>query len=124
MNFEFIQSKITKLKNIFVNHHAAADNIAEIESWEKTLQKIRLMDDLKQHAGIKMILIDLDLEVKKISNRIDSEKSNTLPDRERDGLIDKREIFNKFISYFSTANLESLEKEIDSNLEGNQKYDN
>lgn len=123
MNFEFIQSKITKLKNIFVNHHAAADNIAEIESWEKTLQKIRLMDDLKQHAGIKMILIDLDLEVKKISNRIDSEKSNTLPDRERDGLIDKREIFNKFISYFSTANLESLEKEIDSNLEGNQKYD-
>lgn len=113
-----LESKIQKLKNIFIKGRSSQDDIAEIESWEKSLQKIRLMEDLKKHAGIQMILQDWTSEIVKINYRLNSEKSDTLPDKERDKLLDKREMFNKFISYFSTTNqLESLEKEVDSNLE-------
>lgn len=113
-----LEEKIRKLKSIFIKGRSDKDDIVEIESWEKSLQKIRLMEDLKKHAGIQMIMNDWILEIKKINQRLNREKSDTLSDKERDRLFDKREMFLKFVSYFSINNqLESLEKEVDSNLE-------
>jgi hypothetical protein len=103
---------------------AYPDDKEKLKGWRDDLNRAMLMDDLRKHDGIKMIiekyrqeLIDIDT----ILREADSEK---LPDKKRDRLLDRKELYLEFLGLFTDTKKiisevgESVKRE-KQNLENN-----
>jgi hypothetical protein len=87
-----------------------------IDGWLGEAKRLFLIKSLKDHDGIKFILEQFTSEVEKINNRLQNSYSKELSDTERDRLLDKRDLANKYINIFKNTDeqLEKIEQLVDS----------
>lgn len=94
------------------------DHIDEVNEWEREAKQALLLDNLQEHAGIKIIVKKLHEDIKHIDARLMREKSDTMPDHVRDVVIDLRDFMKGFLEIFavSKSTIKELEETVDKEL--------
>ena len=113
-----ILEKITKLLNFFKDNKGDTQDVGAIVSWEEQAKRLFLLKNLKEHDGIKYLLEIFEGEVAKINEVLKNSYSKDLPDKERDRLLDRREMAQKYLDLFLPVEegLEKLEETLDDEL--------
>jgi len=88
-----------------------------IEYWYEEAQQLLVLDGIKQLGGIKYLIDILTTEVKEINRKLANNYSQELPDKQRDRLLDKRDMYLKFLNLFEVEErIKDLEDRVDSEL--------
>jgi hypothetical protein len=113
-----ILNKISKLKQHLFGTDRD-DHLEEVASWEDRAKKALLVNNLLEHEGIKIIVENVTADISALNARLQTEKADTLPDAQRNALIDVRDYMEWFLNIFTTAksDLIEIEKDVDNNLE-------
>lgn len=113
-----IFEKITKLFSFLKDNRADEQDLNTVFYWEEEAKRLFLLKNLKEHDGIKYLLEIFKSEVEKINGSLMSFYSKEMPDIERDRLLDKRELAQKYLDLFLPVenDLDKLEKTLDEEL--------
>lgn len=95
--------KIQSLKDRFFGSRADPRDISTIGSWEAEAKRLFLLQSLKGHDGVKYVLEIFKGEVNKINEIINKSYSKDLKDTERDRLLDKRDLAQKYLNLFENV---------------------
>ena len=89
---------------------------SQIDGWIIEAKRLFLLQSLKEHDGIKYLLEIFESEVAKINDNLLKADSKTLSDYERDRLLDRRDLAQKYLNLFLPVegDLEKLENLVDS----------
>jgi hypothetical protein len=87
-----------------------------LQDWEKRVTDALIVDSLKEHEGIKIILDTYKKEIEDINNILLHSEEITEPQRLR--IMDKRAMRQRFLSYFEQTKqiIESVEKLVEEQL--------
>ena len=109
--------KLNDLRNQFLGSRADNQDVAEIEGWIDSAKRLFILKSLKDHDGIKYVLAIFQSEIESINNQLLKADSKILSDYQRDRLLDKRELAQKYLDLFIPVEgrLEDLEKKVDDN---------
>ena len=115
------QTKLLKKVGHFRKIYAGSSdpsNHEQIAEWESDVKQAILLDNLQAHDGIKLILKRLLTDIKHIDAKLLTFDSTQLPDKERDRLLDKKELYQSFTLLFvdSEKKLVEIDKEMDEKL--------
>lgn len=112
-----ILDKLNELKNRFVGGKADEQDVALIDAWIEKAKQLFILNSLKDHDGIKYVLEIYQNEIERINDQLLKSDSKSLPDQQRDRLLDRKEMYQKHLNLFLPieAELEELEKKIDEN---------
>lgn len=107
--------KLQALRDKFFGNHADPQDVSVIDSWIEQAKRLLLMDNLKGHDAMKYVLGIFSGEVMKINQRLQNTYSKDMPDIERDRLLDKRNLAQKYLNLFSGVEeeLKVLEENVD-----------
>jgi hypothetical protein len=107
--------KIIALKNRFVAGKGIDEDIVTIDGWMEEAKRLMLLKSLKDHDGVKYVLEIFEGEIRKINEALLKSDSKTLSDSERDRLLDKRDLAQKYVGLFVGVEdeLERLEDVVD-----------
>lgn len=74
-----------------------------------------LVDSLKEHEGILMLTEKLKNDLGEMDEVLKTADSEKLPDKKRDRILDRKELYWWFISFFQDTQeeMDSLEKQIE-----------
>jgi len=115
---DLIIEKIDKIKKYFAENRADVQDIESIDSWMAVAKRLFLIRSLKDHDGIKYVLEIFDKEIKDINEKLATKYSTELSDAQRDRLLDKKSLAQKYLDLFLPIEeeLEKLEETVDSEL--------
>ena len=107
--------KIQQLKDRFLGGKADPQDISIIDGWMEEAKRLFLLQSLKGHDGIKYVLEIFKSEVEKLTEKIDKSYSKDLKDTERDRLLDRRDLAQKYLNLFEPieSELERLKEQVD-----------
>lgn len=110
-----ILDKILSLRNYFSQNKAEAQDIVVIEGWYEKAKRLLLVKSLLDHDGIKYVKDIFEGEVKMINSSLLESDSSKLPDYNRDRLLDRRDLAQKYLDLFNGVDeeLDSLEEQVD-----------
>jgi hypothetical protein len=110
--------KLQQLKDRFVGGRADAQDVVAIDGWITEAKRLLLLQSLAKHDGIKYVLQIFESEVEKINAMLLGSDSKSLPDRERDRLLDRRDLAQKYLDLFKPveSDLEKLEEIVDKEV--------
>src|SRR3990167_2805151 len=99
-------------------HGGRQDFISQISEWRNEYRKAIIVANLQDHAVIKSFASKLFDEIEGMNYRLQNEKSDKLPQEERDRLLDKRSLYEEFVYLFVDAKkkVASIENAINENL--------
>jgi len=80
---------------------AYPDDKEKLKSWKESLNQAMLMDDLAKHDAIKMIIEKYRQELIDINTVLQEADSEKLPDKKRDRLLDRKELYLEFLGLFT-----------------------
>jgi hypothetical protein len=108
--------KILELKKRFINGRADPSDTNTIDGWFEQAKRLMLLKSLKDHDGIKYVLEIFEGEINKINEQLNKSYSKDLKDTERDRLLDKRDLAQKYVSLFKNVeeDIEKIESMVDS----------
>ncbi len=89
-----------------------------IGSWEAEAKRAFMVNSLKDHKGIQIILENFGKDVAEIDELLKTAKSKDLNDIERDRLIDRKGLYLHFMKFFDEAEkkIGRLEEEIENQV--------
>ena len=107
-----ILKKITEAKGKFLD----PSDQSKIGSWEAQAKRHLMTVSLKGHKGIELILKNYKADIADMNNVLLNDRE--LKDTERVRLLDRREMYEKFIRIFDDAEtgLEKIEKEVEDSI--------
>lgn len=107
--------KIIELRDKFKKGRGDPRDVYSIDGWYEEAKRLMLLQNLKGHGGIKYVIDVFKSEVEKITEKIDKTYSKDLKDTERDRLLDRRDLAQKYLNLFDTIDddLEKLEELVD-----------
>lgn len=107
--------KIVELKKKFTDWRSDAQDVRVIDGWLDEAKKLMLLKSLKEHDGVKYVLEVFEGEINKINETLNKSYSKDLKDTERDRLLDKRDLAQKYVSLFKDIDerLEAIEDIVD-----------
>lgn len=107
--------KIQNLGKRFLNGRADVQDVRVIDGWMQEAKRLILLKSLKDHDGIKYVFDIFEGEINKINEMLNKSYSKDLKDIERDRLLDKRDLAQKYVNLFKDidANIERLEEIVD-----------
>lgn len=110
-----ILDKLIELKNRFINGKADTQDLSIIDSWMTEAKRLFLLKSLKGHDGVKYVFEIFEGEIEKINARLKDSYSKDLKDTERDRLLDKRDLAQKYVNLFKDVeeDLDKLEELVD-----------
>lgn len=110
--------KLSQLRNFFAGSGGDPQDVVVIDSWIDEANKLFLLKSLKEHDGVRYVLKIFKTEVDAINTALLGKYSRELPDTERDRLLDKRDLAQKYLNLFTPIDqrLEELESEVDNEL--------
>jgi hypothetical protein len=71
-----------------------------MDKWLTDLSEIEGIKELSSHMVIQSFMSRLRTQIEGINRQLQEKKSKDLPDKERDGLLDRKILFQNFISIF------------------------
>lgn len=87
-----------------------------IEAWENKIKLLLLKESIAGSDAVKELVVTLNDEVKRMDNTLLNVGSYTLPDYQRDRMLDKKELYTRIASYFDVkGEREDLENLVNSN---------
>jgi hypothetical protein len=106
-----IIKRIEEAKNKFL----IPGDQAVIDSWMSGAKKSLFVASLRGNKGIELILETFTNDIRDINLLLVETDSSKLSDKERDRLLDRRNMYRKFVLIFRDGekNLEAIEKQID-----------
>ena len=109
-----ILEKINKAKAKYLD----PQDQKRIFSWEDQVKRAFLVNSLKEHEGIQIILKKFEEDIKEIDNILIEAKSKDLTDLERDRLIDRKTLYKEFLKFFIDAGvkIKRVEKEMEDSI--------
>lgn len=110
-----IIEKIQSLWNKFAGGRADVQDMRTIEGWMEEAKRLFLLKSLKDHDGVKYVLEVFQGEISKINETLNKSYSKDLKDIERDRLLDKRDLAQKYVGLFKDIDvkLDALEESVD-----------
>ena len=110
--------KIQQLKDKFTGPRIDPIDSSLIGSWEAEAKRLFLLQSLKGHDGIKYVLEIFKGEVNKINELLNKSYSKDLKDIERDRLLDKRDLAQKYLNLFENVedDISRLEDTVDKEI--------
>lgn len=107
--------KLSNLKKRFSSAKGDPQDVNTIVGWEQEAKRLLLLKSLKGHDGVKYILEIFKGEVEKIDEVLRKTYSKDLSDRERDRLLDKKDLAQRYLNLFDGVEeqLEKLEETVD-----------
>lgn len=111
-------TKLDELLKKFREGGGAERDVALIASWEPLVKRGLLIGDLANHDGVKLWLSEIDKDIEAMNQILLTTDSKTLPDHDRDRLLDRKTLYEKFRDFFHIAhtNLDATVKKIEENL--------
>ncbi len=87
--------------------------------WKDMFSDAVIVEDLSEHDGIKIVLREMKKEIGEINELLVSADSDMLPDRKRDRMIDRKDLYEKFIKVFedSKYRINKIKEEVEENEE-------
>lgn len=110
MNKEQLLKKLNNLIAEFTNPAFVGD-ADRLKAWRSSLERAMIKESLKEHAGVKMILDKLREDLVKMTEVLQKADSEILPDKKRDRLLDKKELYLWFLGFFADIDEETAEIE-------------
>lgn len=80
------------------------------------MSDLLLISSVAESEAVKKLVSELTRIVVEIDAVLVHADSKTLPEYERDVLLERKRVHNRVISYFDVSRLKDIEKEIDTNL--------
>ena len=110
--------KIIELRDRFRKGHADPQDISSIDSWYEEAKRLFLLKSLKEHDGVKYLINIFGSEVGKINELINKSYSKDLKDTERDRLLDRRDLAQKYLDLFVHVedDIDRLEELVDKEI--------
>lgn len=107
-------SKLSKLKELFFN--GDPQDVDAIDSWVNEAKRLMLLKSLFEHDGVKYVYEIFNSEIIKINEALLKSDSKSLSDKERDRLIDRRDLAQKYVNLFTNLDeqVEKLEELVDN----------
>jgi uncharacterized protein YnzC (UPF0291/DUF896 family) len=111
-----ILDKIKSLRDKFWGSGADPQDVVVIDGWMEEAKRLFIIKSLKNHDGIKYVLDIFEKEIEKINEQLQKSYSKDLPDKERDRLLDKKDLAQKYLNIFLGVDeqLEELEESVDN----------
>jgi len=81
------------------------------KEWEDKVKELSILDNLKEHAGVKIILNKFNHDIEEMNFLLKTAKSKELPGFERDLVIEKRNMYEWFTELFLNLNKEAKDIE-------------
>lgn len=109
--------KINRLKKRFSDSDETDKWI--IGEWEQQAKTAIIQKSLEGHEGVAMIIKHIQEEVKEINSVLISSKSKDLSDADRDRMIDMKNFYKWFLSFFTNAKekIDEVNDSVDKELE-------
>ncbi len=87
--------------------------------WKDMFSDAVIIEDLSEHDGIRIALREMKKEIGEINELLVSADSDMLPDRKRDRVIDRKDLYEKFIKVFedSKYRINKIKEEVEENEE-------
>lgn len=87
-----------------------------IDSWIGEAKRLMLLKSLFGHDGVKFVYDIFNSEIKKINEALLKSDSKSISDVERDRMIDKRDLAEKYVNLFTNLDeqIEKLEEVVDN----------
>lgn len=113
--------KLLNLKNYFTGNKGDQADIGVIDNWIEEAERLMLLENLYKHDAIKYIVEIFKSEIEKIEESLKSLSSKELSDYERDRMIDRKNLAQKFLNIFihNKDELAQLENLVDNNSKKN-----
>ncbi len=107
--------KIQALIDRFRGNRGDQDDVQVIEGWMEEAKRLMLIKSLKGHAGVRYVLEIFEGEISRINETLKKTYSKDLKDIERDRLLDKRDLAERYANLFkdTDAQLDKLEETVD-----------
>lgn len=80
-----------------------ARDLQEIKAWEKDIHKYLFLSSLAGNAGIKILLDPMKARIEEIKQSLLESDSRTLPDCDRNRIIDERNMIRNFVDSIENA---------------------
>jgi len=110
--------ELDQLKRLIVEFDS--DSLQRVAQLENSLLEAIAADDLAEHLTIKEFRKSLESEIRVIDIILTTKYSSDLTDRQRDHLLDKKELYNHFFELFSGQRRAKAEKAIKDTLNNAQ----
>lgn len=107
-------SKLENLKEKFAGGDPQDTSV--IDAWMGEAKRLMLLKSLFGHDGVKFVYDIFDSEIKKINEALLKSDSKSISDKERDRMIDKRDLAEKYVNLFNNLDdrIEKLEEVVDN----------
>lgn len=107
--------KILELRKKFSDWRSDVQDVRTIDGWLEEAKRLMLLKSLKEHDGVKYVLEIFEGEISKINEVLNKSYSKDLKDIERDRLLDKRNLAEKYVGLFKDIDvkLEAIEEAVD-----------
>jgi hypothetical protein len=108
--------KILALRKRLIDKRGDEIDVNLVDSWYEEAKRLMLLKSLAEHDGVKYVVNIFTSEIDGINGRLSQENSETLPDKTRDRLIDKRNLAQRYLDLFVNVDkdLDSLEEAVDA----------
>ena len=107
-----LQDKLAQLKA----KYPLPEDRPQLEAWEHRVQQLLLLESLQETQVILELRDRLRSEIDLFNVALLTKGSDKMNDRERDRLIDKRDLYDRVLSWFEVeGKREQLEKELNAN---------
>lgn len=112
--------KIEKLEKKFADPNYNYESTM-FKAWKEQATRDALILNLREHEAVKWLIAALRKEVDEMNAVLSRSRSASLPDRERDRIMDRRDMYQWFLTFFDLADMsqKALEKQVDQNLAAN-----
>ena len=112
---------IGRLAKKFSDYRSSESDFRVIAQWKDTATRALLIENLLEHDGVRMLVAKIDEEIRQMDILLMSADSKTLPDLQRDRVLDRRDMYIWFRSFFRDAqkDLSLVRKEVGDNLKRN-----
>jgi len=92
------------------------EDLPTIEAWEEKAKEILLKEGIAGSDAVKYLVDSMNSDIEKMNSILLTAPSHVLPDTQRDRMIDKKELYEKIVSYFDIkGEREELEKIVNDN---------
>lgn len=109
-------ARIDSIKKKYLENFEDRDK-AVVQAWEKTVRDLMVREKLSENPALVEIIRALIGNVKEMNELLLSADSTSLPDKDRNRILDKKRLYVDFIRLFDSTvirtELASVEKSID-----------
>lgn len=111
-------TRIQQLKARFTDP-AFKQDAEQIQQWERDLKNLIAREKLLENESLIIIIKKLAQEISDMKELLNTADSNQLPDKDRDRVLDRKNLYLQFIALFDAKEVAKQIRDIDEEVAAN-----